>query len=124
MEKKLRKVKVSDYNIISTQIRSSTQYKGVGPVVSYTGPMSSITDEELDQTIRHLRLMYPRAGISTLSGMLLTLGLRVSRERIRLSLTRVDPVQRLFQRITIERRVYTVPGPMALWHHDGQHGES
>jgi hypothetical protein len=28
----------------------------------------------------------------------------------------------VFQRITIRRRTYHVPGPNSLWHHDGQHG--
>lgn len=35
---------------------------------------------------------------------------------------RIDPVQHVFQRISIRRRVYSVPGPNSLWHHDGQHG--
>jgi hypothetical protein len=54
--------------------------------------------------------------------MLQRLGYRISRERITQSLVRIDPVQRVFQRIRIRRRVYSVPGPNSLWHHDGQHG--
>ncbi|KAF8186549.1 hypothetical protein K438DRAFT_1032782 [Mycena galopus ATCC 62051] len=42
-------------------------------------------------------------------GMLRRLGHHVPRERIRQSLVRVDPVQRVFQRITIRRRTYYVP---------------
>ena len=56
-------------------------------------------------------------------GMLRRLGHVVPYERVRLSLWRVDPVVRVFDRIRIRRRGYSVPGPMALWHHDGQHGE-
>lgn len=93
-------------------------------VVSYTGPLSGLSDDELDEVITRLRSHYRRAGISMLDGMLRRLGYRLPRERIRASLVRVDPVQRVFQRIKIRRRVYSVAGPMALWHHDGQHGKS
>ncbi|KAJ7900776.1 hypothetical protein B0H13DRAFT_1560470, partial [Mycena leptocephala] len=47
---------------------------------------------------------------------------RIPERRDRQSLLRIDPVQRVFQRITIRRRTYSVPGPNSLWHHDGQHG--
>lgn len=38
------------------------------------------------------------------------------------ALERLDPTGRIFERMRIERRTYPVPGPNALWHHDGQHG--
>jgi hypothetical protein len=96
-----------------------------GPsTVSYTGPLSTLSDDELDIVILRLRSHYRRAGISMLDGMLRRLGHRLPRERIRASLMRIDPVQRVFQRIRIRRRVYSVAGPNALWHHDGQHGQS
>lgn len=90
--------------------------------VSFTGPLSVISDTDLDVLISHLRGFYTRAGITILGGMLLRLGLRIPRERVRQSLIRIDPVQRIFERIRIRRRKYSVPGPNALWHHDGQHG--
>lgn len=90
--------------------------------VSYTGPLSMISDEDLDAAIQMLRSQYTRAGITILHGMLRHLGLTVPRSRIRDSLLRIDPVQRVFERIRIRRRVYSVPGPNYLWHHDGQHG--
>ena len=89
-------------------------------MVSFTGP---ILDSELDILIQQLRAHFRRAGISMLDGML-WLGHRLPRERIRESLMRIDPVQRVFQRIQLRRRVYSVPGPNSLWHHDGQHGQS
>lgn len=58
-----------------------------------------------------------------LDGMLRRLGHRVPMDRIRASLARIDPVQRVFGRVTLTRREYKVAGPNALWHHDGQHGE-
>jgi len=49
-------------------------------------------------------------------------GLRVQWERVRQSLLRTDPLgvhQRC--RESIRRLVYRVPGPLALWHIDGNH---
>jgi hypothetical protein len=91
-------------------------------IISYTAPVSNITDLELDNLLLELRSSFRRAGISILDGMLRGIGYRVPRERIRMSLMRIDPVQRVFQRIRIRRREYQVPGPNSLWHHDGQHG--
>lgn len=91
-------------------------------ITSYTGSLSTISDDDLDRLVIHLRSHYRRAGVTHLDGMLLSSGHRVPRERIRQSLARVDPVQRIFQRIPIRRRTYKVAGPNALWHHDGQHG--
>lgn len=91
-------------------------------ISSYTGPLSNIVDADLDATVRMLRHHYSRAGITMLDGLLRALGYHVPRSHIRESLLRIDPVQRVFERIRIRRRVYSVPGPNSLWHHDGQHG--
>lgn len=86
--------------------------------------ISGINDAELDSVILRLRVYYRRVGITMVDGMLRRLGYRVPDGRIRDALHRVDPVRRVFDRIHIRRRVYSVPGPNALWHHDGQHGAS
>ena len=83
---------------------------------------SEVSDSDLDDLIIRLRHHYRRAGISMLDGMLRRLGHHVPRERIRQALLRIDPVRRVFERIRIRRRTYSVAGPNALWHHDGQHG--
>ena len=85
---------------------------------------SAISDDELDMLIIRLQCHYTRAGIRMLDSMLRRLGHRVQYDRIRQSLLRIDPVQRIFERIRIRRRTYHVAGPNALWHHDGQHGKS
>ncbi|KAG6904985.1 hypothetical protein DXG01_005822 [Tephrocybe rancida] len=90
-------------------------------VTSYTGPLSTISNEELDELLLRLRGHFRRAGITILDGMVRWLGHRIPRQRIRESLTRIDPVRRVFECIRIRRRVYNVPGPNSLWHHDGQH---
>ncbi|KAF7310367.1 hypothetical protein HMN09_00578700 [Mycena chlorophos] len=89
---------------------------------SYTGPVSTLSDDELDAIILSLRAHYRRSGLRMLQGMLRVLGHRVPQERVRQSLLRVDPVRRIFERIRIRRREYRVLGPNSLWHHDGQHG--
>jgi hypothetical protein len=84
---------------------------------------SPLSDDQLDHLILQLRGHYTRAGITMLHGMLRRLlGYHISREAIRQSLLRIDPVRRVFERIRIRRRTYSVPGPNSLWHHDGQHG--
>ncbi|KAJ7026560.1 hypothetical protein C8F04DRAFT_966270 [Mycena alexandri] len=91
---------------------------------SFTGPVSGISDDELDTLLIRLRTHYKRAGLSMLNGMLRRLGHRVPTDRVRSSLLRIDPVRRIFERIRIRRRDYRVLGPNSLWHHDGQHGVS
>jgi len=86
--------------------------------------LSRISDEELDSLLSQLRVHYSRAGIRMLDGMLRRLGHIVPNERIRQSLLRIDPVHRVFERIRIRRRGYSVPGPNSLWHHDGHHRKS
>ncbi|KAF7325542.1 hypothetical protein MKEN_00403600 [Mycena kentingensis (nom. inval.)] len=93
-----------------------------GARTSYTAPVSTMSDDELDAIILALRSHYRRAGLRMLGGMLRVLGHRVPQERVRQSLLRVDPVRRIFERIRIRRRDYRVLGPNSLWHHDGQHG--
>jgi hypothetical protein len=92
-------------------------------LVSFTGPVSGISDDELDMLLLRLRTHFKRAGLSMLDGMLRRLGHRVPTERVCQSLLRIDPVRRIFERIRIRRREYRVLGPNSLWHHDGQHGK-
>lgn len=93
------------------------------PVVSFMGPLSTLSDDKLDAMINELHSNFHRVGLSMLDGMLRHLGHCVPRECIRESLMRIDPVQRVFQCIRIRHCVYSVPGPNSLWHHDGQHGQ-
>lgn len=110
--------------ILNPTLRFPASFAGVPlpQVTSYTGPLSNIADSDLDAIICMLRHHYSRAGITMLDGFLRALGYSIPRTVIRQSLLRIDPVQRVFERIRIRRRVYSVPGPNSLWHHDGQHG--
>ena len=90
---------------------------------SFHGYLSNITDQEVDTALLRFRHDFPRAGIHILDGMLRSIDLIVPLERVGQSLLRIDPVERIFDRVRLTRRGYRVPGPNSLWHHDGQHGE-
>ncbi|KAJ3898291.1 hypothetical protein F5879DRAFT_812824 [Lentinula edodes] len=94
------------------------------PSSSSSGHITNISNEQLDSLLGQLRIHFHRAGIRMLDGMLRRLNIIVPNERIRQSLIRIDPIHRVFDRIRIRRRGYSVPGPNSLWHHDGHHRES
>lgn len=93
------------------------------PLNDPSRPSSAWSNEDIDEAILSLRIPYPTAGIAYLESMLRYLGFPLSRETISESLKRLDPAGRIFERVQIERRTYSVPGPNSLWHHDGQHRE-
>ncbi|KAK3747006.1 hypothetical protein QZH41_011963 [Actinostola sp. cb2023] len=85
---------------------------------------SEIDDDTLDDTIRDISRTFPSAGYRRMTGFLLSRGIRVQQERIRLSMRRVDPegvLLRSLQLTTVRRRKYQVYAPLALWHIDGNH---
>ncbi|KAJ6449897.1 hypothetical protein C8R45DRAFT_1057262 [Mycena sanguinolenta] len=71
------------------------------PTISFTGPVSSIPDDDLDTLLLRLRTHYRCAGLSMLNGMLRRLGHRVPIKRLRQSLLRIDPVS--VHNVRIER---------------------
>lgn len=91
---------------------------------SSAGASSVLSDEELDEIMAYILEAFPSFGRRMIDGHLKHLGHQVPRSRIQASYTRVYglPSNRFGPR-RIERRVYSVPGPNSLWHHDGQHGE-
>ena len=87
--------------------------------------LSQATDEELDAILISIYEQFPSFGKRMIDGYLMALGERVPRRQIEESYLRViGPPNNQFGNRRIERRVYSVPGPNALWHHDGQHGRS
>jgi hypothetical protein len=85
---------------------------------------SRMDDETLDNTIRDILRTFPSTGYRRMTGFLLSRGIRVQQERIRLSMRRVDPegvLLRSLQLTTVNRRRYQVYAPLALWHVDGNH---
>ena len=84
--------------------------------------LSDLTDEELDNMVRNISREQPYTGLSLIEGHLRRTGFRLSRERIRQSLLRIDPVNvALRYNQAVSRRQYSVPGPNSLWHIDSNH---
>lgn len=111
---------------LPSNLPTELQHPGVPSkqsTVSFTGLLSGITGRDLDNLILCLHSYYQCTGISMLNGMLQHLGHCIPHKHIHASLTRIDPIQCVFQMIWIWRRVYSVPGPISLWHHDSQHGQ-
>ena len=85
-------------------------------------PFSNITDSSLDAIIKEYKREHPNTGIRYIRGYLLQQHIRVQRERIIASLTRVDDVAKVILHNTIiKRREYKSARPNALWHMDGHH---
>ena len=84
-------------------------------------PFSDISDEDLDIIIN--RLITQTAGVigtQLMDSLLRDNGHRVSRQRIRASMSRVDIFGNLDRWATmIPRMQYSVAGPNCLWHMDG-----
>ncbi|KAF5379472.1 hypothetical protein D9615_006551 [Tricholomella constricta] len=89
---------------------------------SSTGAVSQLEDAELDEIIAYILHMFPSFGRRMLDGHLKHLGHHIPRFRLQESYGRVHgaPASQFGVR-RVERRVYSVPGPNSLWHHDGQH---
>ena len=85
---------------------------------------TEIADNALDEVILTILQDFPNTGYKRMTGFLRSRGLRIQQHRIRESMRRVDPagvlLRSLEMRIT-QRRSYRVPGPLALWHIDGNH---
>ncbi|XP_073805112.1 uncharacterized protein [Danio rerio] len=92
--------------------------------LSVSGLYSSITDEELDNTVKAIKDDMPAAGYRMVRGRLLSLGMRVQWQRIAASMHKVDSVgilSRMARLGCVVRRTYSVPGPLSLVHVDTNH---
>ncbi|KAI7790374.1 hypothetical protein IRJ41_013547 [Triplophysa rosa] len=85
---------------------------------------TDVSDEELDNIVAEIQRNRPNAGYRITHGHLRTQGLRIQTLRVRESVQRVDPVATQMRALSIStrhRRQYSVPGPNAMWHIDGNH---
>ena len=91
---------------------------GIGVRQTY----SQISDHRLDELVQEITTEFPSAGYRLVRSHLSTRGYRVSEQRVRLSLNRVDPsavAVRWSMHNAIHRRAYRVAYPNAVWHIDG-----
>jgi hypothetical protein len=90
---------------------------------SSTSSVSNLSDDDLDALTAQILETFPNFGRRMIDGHFRHLGHRVPRRRLQESYTRVHgPPLGAFGPRRIHRRVYRVPGPNSLCHHDGQHG--
>ena len=78
----------------------------------------SITDNGLDDILEDLRRTLPYVGETLVMGRIRAMGLKVSREQLRSSIRRTDPLNGPLRwgGNRRSRRPYSVPGPNCLWH--------
>jgi len=96
------------------------QHFGLSVRATYT----EITDAPLDETVREIMFIFPNTGYKRMSGYLRSRDIRVQQKRVREAMRRVDPegtILRALEMNVIQRRVYSVPSPLTLWHIDGNH---
>ena len=86
--------------------------------------VSDLTDDNLDHMIAEILTNFPAFGHRMLKAHLKALGHNVPATRIATSYIRVHGIPSTFGDGRIQRRQYSVPGPLSLVHHDGQHGLS
>ena len=85
-------------------------------------PFSDLCDEKLSELLREIRKDNPRSGYRMMLGHLRARGYRVPQLRVRQMMQKEDPEGTVTRWVnTVKRRVYSVSGPNALWHIDGNH---
>jgi DNA-binding Lrp family transcriptional regulator len=83
---------------------------------------STITDNELDILMRRIKHVQPFSGESIIYELLISIGYKIQRQRIRESIHRIDPIGPAVRWSNfVERQPYKVAGPNSLWHNDGTH---
>lgn len=91
--------------------------------VNFVDPGHRLTPEQLDYVLQTFTNGNSARGERLAIGYVRSLGILNSRQDIRDSLQRVDPVGKELRqmRLVAQRRVYSVEGPNHLWHCDGHH---
>lgn len=102
---------------LSTVRRRMIEYS-----IDTSRPFSDITDENLCELIRDIKKENPRSGYRMMLGHLRARGYRVTQLRVRQMMQKEDPEGTVTRWMTtVQRRAYSVSGPNALWHIDGNH---
>jgi hypothetical protein len=91
---------------------------------SSSGSTSNISDDNLDEITSQIVAIFLNFGRHMIDGHLKHLGHRVPHSQVQASCSQVHgaPASSFGPR-RIQCRVYFMPGPNSLCHHDGQHGE-
>ena len=90
--------------------------------LSVRGYYSNLSDSELDEIVRSIQWQYHMCGNQQMHGHLLIMGHRIQQARIRDSQRRIDSSGTALHRLRVlNRRHYSVPSPLSLYHIDGHH---
>ena len=84
--------------------------------------MPILIEADLDAIVMDILQQFPKSGCKRMIGYLLPRGYRVQEKQVRESMRRVEPefvIEKSILPNIIQRRRYSVPSPMALWHKDG-----
>ena len=85
-------------------------------------PFYNISDDDLSKVISEIKEEWPRSGYRMVQGFLRAKGMRIPQQRVRTIMRQIDPIGTVARwSYTVKRRVYSVSGPNALWHIDGNH---
>ena len=78
---------------------------------------SNILDSDLEKKIKEIKMHMPDIGEKMVTGVLRSNGIYVQRRRIRKAIHSIDPIKTALRwHEKVRRRIYSVPGPMSLWH--------
>lgn len=81
-----------------------------------------LTDAALDELVRGVQEEFPNAGYRRVYSQLKSRSIKVTQSRVRESMHRTDPEGVAMRWLSITpRTVYSVRGPLSLWHIDGNH---
>lgn len=90
--------------------------------LSVRNAYSDISDAELDDLVLGIHQQYPTCGNTQMKGHLVAMGYNIQQIRIRESMRRIDPAGTALRRLyVVNRRQYSVPSPLSLFHIDGHH---
>lgn len=92
--------------------------------MSISSEYADLTEEALDGIVLQILEQFPKTGYKCMIGYLSSRGFRVQEKLVRESMRRVDPqgvIERSISLNIVQRRRYSVPCPMLLWHIDGHH---
>ena len=90
--------------------------------ISVSERKTVMTDDELDDVVKQIKVEFPNGGYRRVYSQLLTRSIKVSQLRVREAMHRTDPEGVAMRWLSITPRAeYCVSGPLALWHIDGNH---
>ena len=104
------------------EVSRATVYRRLKEAGVSPDDRTALTNQQLDELICAIKRDHPKDGEVLMQAHLVRQGVRISRERLRQSIHRVDHANVIARRrCTIRRRVYSVPHPNYMWHLDGHH---